>query len=45
MKISPDKKYWIDENCDGCSVCEILCPAENINMINNRPEWLQSNCE
>lgn len=45
MKNPPDKKYWIDENCNGCGICEIVCPSGNIKMINNKPEWFQSNCE
>lgn len=39
-----DKNFWTDENCDGCSICEKVCPANDIVMEDNKPKWL-NNCE
>jgi MinD superfamily P-loop ATPase len=39
-----DKKYWVDQNCNGCGICEQVCPVKNIVMNNGRPSWTHS-CE
>lgn len=39
-----DKNFWTDENCNGCSICEKICPANDILMVDNKPKWL-NNCE
>ncbi|MFW5785111.1 MAG: EFR1 family ferrodoxin [Chitinispirillaceae bacterium] len=39
-----DKSFFTDENCDGCSVCENVCPVGNIKMVSGKPEW-QHKCE
>jgi ferredoxin len=39
-----DKKFFADEKCNGCGICEKVCPVQNIVMQNNRPKWLH-NCE
>ncbi len=39
-----DKHFWADENCNACLSCVRLCPAENIEMVNQKPVWLQQ-CE
>jgi len=44
IKPGDDKKYWVDDNCNGCGICEALCPAGNIKMVSDKPEW-QHKCE
>ena len=39
-----DKKFWVDDQCNGCGICLKVCPAANIEMINERPSWLHR-CE
>ncbi len=39
-----DKKFWVDDRCNGCGVCSEVCPAGNIEMINQKPSWLHR-CE
>ena len=39
-----DKKFLVDEKCDGCSICEKICPVKNIKMKNKKPVW-QHKCE
>ena len=39
-----DKSYHVDANCDGCGICEKICPVKNIRMKNGKPEWLH-HCE
>jgi ferredoxin len=39
-----DKKFWADAKCDGCGICSQVCPAANIDMINDKPAWLH-HCE
>ncbi|MEA2081930.1 MAG: EFR1 family ferrodoxin [Elusimicrobiota bacterium] len=34
-----DKKFYADENCDGCGLCAKLCPVDNIKMIDGKPSW------
>jgi len=39
-----DKNFWVDNKCNGCGICSKVCPAENIEMINEKPAWLHR-CE
>jgi ferredoxin/flavodoxin len=39
-----DKTYRVNEKCDGCGICERICPVKNIRMVNSRPVW-QNHCE
>jgi ferredoxin len=39
-----DKNFWVDDKCNSCGVCLKVCPAENIEMINEEPAWLHR-CE
>lgn len=42
---SQDKHFNINQNCNGCRVCEKVCPVNNINMTaEGCPEW-NNNCE
>lgn len=35
-----DKKFWVDDKCNGCGICLKVCPVQNIEMINEKPAWL-----
>lgn len=39
-----DDKFFINDRCNGCGVCEDVCPADNIQMIENGPNW-KHDCE
>jgi formate hydrogenlyase subunit 6/NADH:ubiquinone oxidoreductase subunit I len=41
---SSDEKYYSDEKCNGCGICQQICPVDNIKLINEKPEW-QHNCQ
>jgi len=31
--------YTANENCNGCGICEKICPVHNIHMENGKPIW------
>ncbi|WP_238899078.1 EFR1 family ferrodoxin [Clostridium sp. YIM B02500] len=39
-----DKDFWVDDNCNGCRLCEKICPVNNIQFNINKPIW-KHNCE
>ena len=39
-----DLQYLADDKCDGCGICEKVCPVKNIKMIVSRPQWFH-NCQ
>jgi ferredoxin len=39
-----DRKFWVDDKCNGCEICFKVCPAGNIEMKDERPSWLHR-CE
>jgi ferredoxin len=39
-----DKNFTADPNCNGCGVCETVCPVGNIKMKEHLPDW-QHHCE
>jgi len=39
-----DEKYYTDENCNGCGICQQICPVDNIKLVNEKPEW-QHRCQ
>jgi len=39
-----DKKFWLDEKCNGCGICAKVCPVNNIKMMEGKPQW-QHKCE
>lgn len=41
---SADEKFWVDENCTECETCVRICPVQNIQMKEGKPEWLHG-CE
>ncbi|MFX0140347.1 MAG: EFR1 family ferrodoxin [Candidatus Hodarchaeota archaeon] len=39
-----DEKYYTDERCNGCGICQKICPVDNIKLVNEKPEW-QHKCQ
>ncbi len=39
-----DKSFLSDEKCTGCGICEKICPARNIRMVEDKPSW-QHRCD
>ena len=39
-----DKNFWVDDKCNRCGICSKVCPADNIEMRNEKPSWLHR-CE
>ncbi len=40
-----DKSITLDdEKCNGCGICEKICPVNNLKLVENRPEF-QHRCE
>jgi ferredoxin len=39
-----DKKFYVDDSCDGCGTCQKVCPVKNIAIQNGKPIWLHK-CE
>jgi ferredoxin len=42
--VEMSKKFFFDDKCNGCAVCESVCPMGNIVMESMRPHW-QDRCE
>lgn len=34
-----DTKFWVNDNCTECGLCESICPVQNITLIDGRPTW------
>ncbi len=34
-----DKTFWLNEDCDGCGLCESVCQVNNIIMHSGKPTW------
>jgi len=34
-----DKSFVTDDNCNGCSICQKVCPVNNITMKDDKPVW------
>jgi ferredoxin/flavodoxin len=39
-----DRSFMLTEKCNGCGICEKVCPVKNIVITNNIPEW-KHRCE
>jgi ferredoxin/flavodoxin len=39
-----DKNFWTTDSCNGCGICAKVCPANNISLVQNKPQWLHQ-CE
>jgi|WetSurMetagenome_2_1015567.scaffolds.fasta_scaffold28982_2 NAD-dependent dihydropyrimidine dehydrogenase PreA subunit len=38
------RSFKVYDNCNGCGVCEKMCPTGSVKIINNKPVW-SSSCE
>jgi ferredoxin len=38
------EKFSADEKCNGCGICESICPVSNVEMNGGKPRWL-NRCE
>ena len=34
-----DKSFSTDENCNGCGICQKVCPAKNLSLEDRKPVW------
>ena len=39
-----DEKYYLNDFCNGCGICQKICPVDNIILVNEKPEW-QHKCQ
>jgi ferredoxin/flavodoxin len=39
-----DKTFWVDERCNGCGICQQVCPVENVQVSEGKPRWRHA-CE
>jgi ferredoxin len=39
-----DKNFSASDRCNGCGICERVCPVENIRIEASKPKW-KGNCE
>ncbi|MDD5686477.1 MAG: EFR1 family ferrodoxin [Elusimicrobia bacterium] len=39
-----DKKFWVQDSCNSCGICQKVCPVENISIENGKPFW-KHKCE
>jgi ferredoxin len=39
-----DDKFWVDERCNQCRLCVNICPAQNIDILNEKLLW-HNHCE
>jgi len=39
-----DKKFYVDDSCDGCGICQKVCPVQNITIQKGKPIWMHK-CE
>jgi len=39
-----DKTFVANNDCNGCGICERICPVKNIQIVDKRPVW-QHRCE
>ncbi len=37
-------KFYANENCAGCGLCQRICPQQVIQLQNGKPEWTKDTC-
>lgn len=38
------KKFYANDACTGCSLCEEICPSKTIQLSSGKPEWINDKC-
>ena len=41
---SKTKKFYVEDTCTGCGLCERKCPTQAIKLENNKPVWISETC-
>ena len=41
---SKTKKFYVEDTCTGCGLCERKCPTQAIKLKNNKPVWISETC-
>jgi len=41
---SLDDKFFTENQCNSCGLCEKVCPVQNIKLVDGKPQW-QHRCE
>ncbi len=44
LLVQADRKFSCSSACNSCGVCAKVCPADNIRLVNGKPEW-QHRCQ
>lgn len=44
VKKNTDKNFYSDDKCISCGICQKVCPAANIDLVESKPRWKNS-CE
>jgi ferredoxin/flavodoxin len=39
-----DKRFYVDDTCSHCGICEKVCPVDNIDLAYGKPFW-KGHCE
>ena len=39
-----DEKFYADDKCNFCGICEKICPVDNIILVDGKPQW-QHECQ
>ncbi|MCL2673921.1 MAG: EFR1 family ferrodoxin [Defluviitaleaceae bacterium] len=41
---SLDDKFFVENRCNSCGLCEKVCPVQNVKLVDGKPQW-QHHCE
>lgn len=39
-----DRSFIVESTCSGCGICKMVCPFDNIQMVDGKPQW-QHRCQ
>lgn len=43
-KMRGTRKFWVQESCIGCGLCQTVCPSAAVTMEEGRPVWVKDTC-
>ena len=43
-KLRSTRKFWVQDSCIGCGLCQTVCPSSAITMEEGRPVWTRDTC-